>query len=244
MSNACEQVVSSFHLDGSNYTFDYATSQTISLSSPDSKIIPAGSQTLPVAPFYANAAYDGTCPIMISYPPLFGTNAMIVSPQTSGTQVSEIAIAPQAFLAWTAGNSSKVYAGNTYGLMAFSKMIQGRRSVGGSPTYPQFVPYIDWYDDFGNLISTSTGRHRLDIPNFVGNQTSGNSTITHNLTSAQVTTLQAYLTAGYGLIVSGLGIPSNTTVSSINASTIVLSANATASLTGNTFFFHLSLIHI
>lgn len=241
ISNGCVQFPTAVTGTPGSYDFTLASSQRILLVPPSSKVIPAGSRTLPVAPFYANFAYEGSCPIAITYQPLYGTNVMAVSPQNSGTQVSEIVTAPTVFSEWSPQNSSPVFAGNQYGLMAFSKFIQGRRTVGG--TYPQFIPYVDWYDDYGNLITTSDGRQRLDIPSFTGTLTSGSPNITaHNLTSSQVATLQAYLAAGNSFGVTGIGIPANTTVLSLNSTQIVMKdstgnpANATASISNNTVF--------
>jgi hypothetical protein len=235
LSNSCQQAATGYN--GITGSFNLSSTVDVILYSPAAKKIPAGSTSIPVTPFYANFNYDAYCPIVITNPPIFGQNTATIDPSLSGTYASpltaEISLAPASWNGWTATNSVPVYAGNTYGFGGFSKMIEGTRvpSTAGisTPDYPLFTPYIDWYDSYGNLIATSNGTRSLTKPLITGNITSG---------SNQLSNVSPISNVAVNQVISGIGIPSGTTVSSISGTIITMSANATASLTGINIYVH------
>ena len=235
LSNSCQQAATAYN--GSTGSFDLSSTVDVILYSPAAKKIAAGSTSIPVTPFYANFNYDAYCPIVISNAPIFGQNTATIDPSQSGTYASpltaEISLAPASWNGWTATNSVPVYAGNTYGFGGFSKMIEGTRvpSTAGisTPDYPLFTPYVDWYDSYGNLIATSNGTRSLTKPFITGNITSGSNQLSNVSPIANVAVNQ---------VISGIGIPSGTTVSLISGTTITMSANATASLTNVNIYVH------
>jgi hypothetical protein len=231
LSNSCQQ--SAVGYNGSTGSFILGSTVDVSLYSPTANKIPAGSTSIPVSPFYANFNYDAYCPIVITNHSIFGQNTMTIDPSASGTNTAEVSLAPYSWNSWTASNSIPVFAGNTYGFGGFSKFLEGTRvpSTAGvsTPDYPYFTPYIDWYDSNGNLIAVSNGTRSLTKPLITGNITSGSNQLSNVSPIANVAVNQ---------VISGIGIPSGTTVSSISGTTITMSANATASLSNINVYVH------
>ena len=186
----------------------YATGYTqATFLAPSSYIIPAGSNTIPITPTVVNFNYPVQCPVRIDYPSLYGDNALLVDPTQNGT--AEVSLVKTVNRPWTSTNNVPIIAGQRYGLAAFTSKVSGSGT-------PAFTPYIDWYNEVGDLISSTTGRHSVATPYFTGNLTLGSAIITNPSTIAGVK---------IGNTVSGWGIPSGATITAL--SPLTMSANAT-----------------
>lgn len=204
----------------------YNTVGSASFIPQNAHVIPAGSTSIPVCPVQVNFNYPFHCPVRIQYPALYGDNALFIKPLAAGsTNTSDISLVKQANVAWTSTNNVPVVAGQRYGLAGFS------RNVVGTGT-PAFTPYIDWYNEVGDLLASTTGRHSITTPYFTGNL-NGTTTIS-GISSTTGLRVGNYL--------SGQGIPSSTYIVSISSNSIVISNAATITKSGVTISNSTSLI--
>jgi len=195
----------------------YFTTNQITLLAPSLNVIPAGSMSIPITPMKVNHNYPIHCPVRINYPALLGDNGIIVKPSpASGNATAEVSLVPSANATWTATNNIPVTAGQTYGLAGYTRRITG----GGTPS---FAPFIDWYNDLGDLISTSSGNHSVITPYFYGNVTSGSAVIT------SLTGTSTAVKVGNGI--KGVGIPAGATIVSISGTSLTMSVTANATNT-------------
>lgn len=134
----------------------------VTLTPPATFVIPAGSMAVPTAPFSPNFAYPAHTQVEIKVPALFGDNAATVRPTNNGT--AEVSVAPAsitlntpapAYPGMTLVNSTPVETGVTYAFSAWSRVV--KQAFGLRATYPKFTLFIDWVDDHGNLLSTTSG---------------------------------------------------------------------------------------
>jgi hypothetical protein len=116
----------------------------------------------------------------------------------------------------------------------------GRGLVIYEPGWPGLNIYVTYSAPFIRLVNGSdsilnTPATNDEAPPFNGYKTSSSVSFTATVTNGSATLTSVSSTQGLypGMILSGSGIPSNTTVSSINvgASTVTMSATATASST-------------
>lgn len=156
--------------DGTNY---YTTGD-FELFQPGSNVIAAGSTSIPVVPFTVNANYLKYSLVSLHYPTRAGENVMFVDPASSGTV--DISTYPTgSWSQWNANTLSvSVNAGGTYGFAGFGQVVTG----GMNSPYPLMNFYIDWYDEFGNLLKSSDGTDSLSgtVHSFNPSVTLGQST--------------------------------------------------------------------
>jgi hypothetical protein len=146
--------------DGTNSVgvTNYYTTSDVTMYPAGSNVIAAGSTSLPVLPFTVNANYLKYSLMSLHYPSRFGENVLFLDPSASG-DVCEVSTRPTAWTGWNNDNSLgvSVNAGQIYGFAGFTQVVKG----GLNTPKPKVNYYIDWYDDYGNLILSSDGRASL-----------------------------------------------------------------------------------
>lgn len=127
----------------------------VTLLTPSSTVIPAGSQNIPVEPFVPKAKFPLGTAVKFSYPPYFGAEALIVKAPNGGS--SEITIQDANWEGWNSSNACAIVPGTVYGLSAFAKGLVNTDDSA-------FNLYIDWFDALNNFLATSDGTQSLVNP--------------------------------------------------------------------------------
>ena len=131
----------------------------ITLYNYQSFIIPAGSTSIPIAPMFPDYGYPQYSSVTFGINTKIGNSAIAINNggTLSGTNRIDASIYPQnGWSGWNSSNSIAVNAGTTYG---FSSLVTAPIPVAG--TAPTYAQYIDWYDEYNNLITTSDGTQSL-----------------------------------------------------------------------------------
>jgi hypothetical protein len=132
---------------------------SISLYNYQSFIIPAGSTTIPIAPMFPDYGYPNFSPVTFGLNTAIGNSAITINNggTLSGSNRIDASIYNQGtWSGWNASNSVAVNAGTTYG---FGSMVNVPIPIYG--TAPTYAEYIDWYDEYNNLITVSDGTQSL-----------------------------------------------------------------------------------